>query len=80
MIPTLNVGDVVLIEKQNDYAEGDIVTFIPNLDKKAETYIHHFVTKGDNNPGNDMFSLTKGNIVGKMIYKIPKLGNFHLIC
>lgn len=33
-----------------------------------------FITKGDNNPGNDVFKTPQGNIVGRLRYVVPGIG------
>jgi len=68
---------------------NDIITFISDDPRFSGIIITHrikeifvdssngdylFETKGDNNPSPD-FTLTKGrNVIGEVIFKIPKLG------
>ena len=57
MEPTLNVGDVIINKRTNDYEIGDIITY-----KKNNNYITHriveineneIITQGDNNKTKD---------------------------
>ena len=80
----ISAGDVVVVketETQN-LKKGDIIAF-----KEGDIVITHridelviedgnvkYITKGDNNQSVDIGSITRENIVGKMIYKINGLG------
>jgi len=73
----------------NELEQGDIITFISSDPRFSGLIITHrimqrfvdpatgaieFETKGDNNPSVD-FTHTKGdNVLGEVIFKIPKLG------
>lgn len=72
-----------------DLKEGDVITFASTDSRFAGTIITHriikknpktdkegytFQTKGDNNNVADSALVTEGNIFGKVILKIPKLG------
>ena len=68
----INVGDYLIILKQNNYNIGDVVTY-----KKDNYFITHriikmdnkeIITKGDANTSEDE-PIKKSNIVGKVIYK-----------
>lgn len=51
MMPTLNIGDYILVGKESDYDVGDIVTY-----KVSDSYITHRIVKKD---GNSI--ITKGD-------------------
>ncbi|MCR6623002.1 MAG: signal peptidase I [archaeon YNP-LCB-024-027] len=89
MEPTLNVGDVIIIRGVNpeDLKVGDIIVFNPPQPYyNGVPWVHriisiqkigneiYFRTRGDANAYPDPFTLTKSNIVGVMIGKIPYLG------
>ena len=73
MIPYLNVGDVILIKKSDNYKKGDVVTYKES--KKA--YVTHrivsinnkkVITRGDTNNVDDE-AINKEMILGKVIYR-----------
>ena len=77
MEPTILVGDVIVIRKQNDYDVDDIVMF------KANSYITHrivertetgYITQGDANNARDK-EIEGSSVVGKVIKILPKVGN-----
>jgi signal peptidase I len=94
MVPTLNVGDFIVISQIPDINEvtaaspptGDILVFIRNND-----YIVHravgkyfddgeweFVTKGDNNKMEDGRPANENDVIGKVVGNIPVFGYFPL--
>lgn len=83
MIPTIEIGDVVIIEDVNKANVGDIIAF-----RRESTVIVHRVinemnvhgetmyqTQGDNNNIADLELVDTENIEGVYINKIPWLGN-----
>lgn len=87
MYPTLKKGDLILVKRQNNYKNGDIITFSnPKGVKKSDTVTHRIVgmtkekghviykTKGDANNGPDGWKVGENNIVGITIYYLPYLG------
>jgi signal peptidase len=86
MEPLLYPGDVALIKKcdAGEVMVGDVIQYWT-----GEIFIIHRViaideikgdlrTKGDNNTSPDSRPVTPGQVRGKMIGKIPKLGTFSL--
>ena len=88
MAPEINKGDVVITRKieEEEIKVNDTITFleegqnithrvieIKEIDGKKE-----FITKGDNNEIEDSKSVIYENIKGKVIFKIPFLGNIIL--
>ena len=82
MTPTINVGDMIYIHHQSDYAVGDIVTF---LDPNQKIVVTHriiakenglYTTKGDANNVSDTQLLTNENIYGKVFLTLHGFGNF----
>ncbi len=66
------VGDYILVQRVDDYREGDIVTY-----RKTDGFVTHriirieneeIVTKGDANNTEDE-PIKKDDIVGKVVYK-----------
>jgi signal peptidase len=85
MEPTIKTGSLVFIKPSSNYEVGEIVTF-KNQEKAKETITHRiaeietkegerlFTTRGDANLTPDSKKITQGEIVGKVVYKIPYLG------
>lgn len=83
MIPYLNIGDIVVIQPQQEYFKGDPITFYgPDnrivthrvLEIKEVNKQISFLTKGDANRDSDGDETTKEKVIGKVIAIIPKLG------
>jgi signal peptidase len=88
MSPTFNSGDLIFIKTcdPSKLEEGDIITFhtIINNEYALNTHriveitetdgVRSYVTKGDNNDVSDTHVIADGDIVGKYIGKISKLG------
>lgn len=71
----LKVDDIVTFESTDPRFSGLIITHrIKNIYVDSSTGLYSFETMGDNNPSPD-FTLTKGEkVLGKVIFRIPKLG------
>lgn len=88
MAPKINVNDIILVKKgytNDQYKEGNIITFI-RADGELITHrieevtkvglLRAYITKGDNNEEPDEFPVTYEQIVGKVVYVMPKFGAF----
>lgn len=90
MAPTFYAGDMILI-KACDPASlkvGDIVCFHTIIENKYALNTHRiaaiedtngyrtYTTKGDNNAVTDQHIIADGDIVGKYVGKVSKLGTF----
>lgn len=85
MSPIISAGSLVLVKPQPDYKTKDIVTF--KTQKPTETITHRIVikrqvdnqiqylTKGDANKSKDTEILLKQNIIGKVLFSVPFVGN-----
>jgi len=87
MEPTIRTGDVVVVRKIEplDARPGDVVTF-RSPDNPAKIITHRvtlmratgdtvgFVTKGDANTGTEHWAVPTSGTIGKVEYRIPKLG------
>jgi signal peptidase len=85
MRPTLDVGDVVIVAKvsSDNIKPGDIIQF---RETQGVATVHRvvdiqevegnmvFVTKGDDNSAPDPEAVLAANVVGKVIFNIPKVG------
>lgn len=88
MMPELEIGDIVVVkEVQEELEIGDIISF-----RRGQTVVTHrisevivkdgkkeFKTKGDKNNVEDTGTVTYDKIEGKVVKRIPKLGNISLI-
>jgi signal peptidase len=81
MLPTLHSGDLVLLHSSQAYQVGEIIGF---LDPNIHAIIVHriissangqYITKGDNNRDPDVYSSTNPDILGKVWFRAPLLGN-----
>ena len=77
MKDAIDIGDAVLVKIDDDYEEGDIITYQSGDDfithrviSKADKYI---VTKGDANNVNDN-PIDKSLVLGKVVKIMPKVG------
>jgi signal peptidase len=87
MAPTLRTGDEIVVRPvaPRDLRVGDIVTF--NDASRDNALVTHrvrsmrvvganvqVVTRGDANTGSEHWSIPAGGRVGRLAYRIPKLG------
>lgn len=84
MEPTISVSDGIITKETNDLKDGDIIAF----DNQGAVTVHRIIktytqengeklyrTKGDNNNSADRGLISKTQIKGEVIYKVPKIGN-----
>lgn len=89
MYPTIEAGDIVITYKNEDkiYNEGDIITFVSTSSATNGITITHKVievsmlngeyyyrTKGDNNSTADSALVKDSNVIGRVVFRIPKAG------
>jgi len=89
MYPSIEAGDIVITYKnENDiYGVGDVLTFVSNGKLTQGTIITHRVigvselngdyayqTKGDHNNTEDQVSVPAHNVIGRVVFRIPKAG------
>ena len=89
MEPEIKSGDVIIskVTKQQDLQKGDVITFKKNQDVITHRIVDiqnneekkYYVTKGDNNKYEDLEKIEYGQIEGKYIFKISKLGKFIIL-
>jgi signal peptidase len=88
MIPTLNVGDIIIVKDRDSFKTlkvGDIIVF---KDPRGgdRTIVHRIYsitedqygiaiyTKGDNNPAPDAWVVRESHYIGKVVLTLPYLG------
>lgn len=84
MEPTLEIDDVVIVQKcdTSQLQKGDIITFEQDgriishriLDVTKEKGTIKFETKGDNNEIPDPEKVEAGQVYGKVLFKVKRIG------
>ncbi len=85
MQPTLESGDLAILQRADDYAVGDVVAFtIPEGTPGAGALVIHriiggspdegFVMQGDNKPAPDEWRPTEDLVAGRLWLHIPGAG------
>lgn len=88
MAPTFEAGDLIMIRKcdTSQLKEGDIVCFHTIIENEYALNTHRiykidetagvrsYTTKGDNNEISDQHVIADGDIVGKYVGRLPKMG------
>ncbi len=85
MEPEIKEGDMVFVRSADEYLKGDVIT--AKL-KSGGTFTHRIYfadnennqvyTMGDNNSAPDPLPTACGDIIGKVIFTVPFLGNLSL--
>lgn len=77
MEPELEINDVIVVRKAEDYSVGDIVVYQQSheliVHRVIEIGEENIVTKGDANPSADA-PITRDAVKGKVVGHIPFLG------
>lgn len=82
MEPAIHTGSIVVIRAQDNYQQGDVITFGPRSKTKPPT-THRiievkadgsFVTKGDANEDKDIRTVSRYEVIGKVLFSVPFLG------
>ena len=78
---TLKKGDIIAVrvpaQDRSTYAlPANVVHRIVRVEHSLGQLI--FITKGDNNSGNDVFTSTSGDVVGRLRFVVPEAGLFFL--
>ena len=85
MEPAIKTASIVVVKPENDYREGDIVSFnnkevagVPITHRILKSEINGsralYTTKGDANNAADGVEITGGDIIGKVWFSVPFLG------
>lgn len=89
MVPEIQAGDIVITFKNQNgsYKVKDVVTFVSEgamtkgvtithriINKELINGENYYYTKGDANNSADTTPVSSKNIIGKVIFKIPKAG------
>ena len=84
MEPTIMTGDIVIVHDSGRYFDKDVITF---LEKESRRVVTHriskttqengttmFETKGDANRSLDQDLVPLEDVIGRVIFTVPKLG------
>ncbi|MGZ0218392.1 MAG: signal peptidase I [Acidimicrobiales bacterium] len=84
MEPTMHTGDIVFVWPQSNYEVGSVVVYrVPEGQAGEGTAVIHRVTghrgdqmilQGDNNDSVDPWNPSAGDVLGKRVVLIPKIG------
>lgn len=82
MEPAIRTGSVVVVKPADSYQVGDVITFGPRTKTKSPTTHRimevkadgNFVTRGDANNAEDMRTVNRYEIIGKVIFSVPYAG------
>jgi len=86
MRSSMDVGDMVIISKTpaDEIKKGDVIQYktegmaLPVIHRVQDIYKEqgnlYFITKGDANTGPDSEPVLSQNVVGKVVFNIPKIG------
>ena len=82
MMPYINVGDLVIVKKKDNYVPNDVISFktnenYVNTHRVIDSYDDFYKTKGDSNRFNDGEQIHISNIYGKVILVINGFGTFY---
>ena len=77
MTPTLKVKDIVIVKITKEINNNEIITYEENnvliTHRAIEVTEKNILTKGDANNSIDK-PITKENVIGKVVFIIPKIG------
>lgn len=84
MEPAIPTGALVIIRPESGYAVDDVITFesrytkVPTTHRVVDTYTEQgrtwFITKGDANEEADAAAVPQQQIIGRVLYDIPRVG------
>lgn len=84
MEPSIRIGDIIIVGQRNQYNSNDVITFrfenhlvthrITESVKKSNSFFYE--TKGDANRSEDDGQVNHGDVLGKVVLVIPKIGFF----
>jgi signal peptidase I len=85
MEPTLHAGDLVVALRARSYSRGDVIVYrIPRNQAGAGALVihrviggsaeHGYLTRGDNRRYRDPWHPRRGDVVGRLLVRAPRLG------
>lgn len=81
MEPEIDPGTLLIIKECEEYEIDDIISFENDEEKNVthrivDRYGSKYITKGDNNKRADGYKVRKSDVYGKVVFKIPKVGEY----
>ena len=82
MEPSIKTGSVIVVKQAESYTVGEVITFGPRSKTKPPT-THRiieikedgsYVTKGDANDDEDLRTVSRYEVIGKVVASIPWVG------
>lgn len=79
MLPYINVGDLVIVKKEDSYKVNDVISFktnenFVNTHRVISIKSGYYKTKGDSNKFNDGEEIDKSRVFGKVVLVISNFG------
>ena len=79
MLPYINVGDLVIVKKEDSYKVNDVISFktnenFVNTHRVISIKSGYYKTKGDSNKFNDGEEIDKSKVFGKVVLVISNFG------
>ena len=79
MLPYINVGDLVIVKKEDSYNIDDVISFktnenFVNTHRVISIKSGYYKTKGDSNKFNDGEEIDKSRVFGKVVLVISNFG------
>ncbi|MBP9727859.1 MAG: signal peptidase I [Candidatus Moranbacteria bacterium] len=82
MEPAIGTGSVVVVKPAEQYQVGDVITFGPRSKTKPPTTHRivevkddgNYVTRGDANEDTDMRTVSRYEVIGKVLFSVPFVG------
>lgn len=82
MEPSIKTGGVVVVKPMDSYVVGDVITFGPRSKTKSPTTHRiievkedgNYVTKGDANSDQDLRTVSRYEVIGKVLFSVPYVG------
>ncbi len=78
MSPAIEVDDLVIIEATDSYDVGDIIAYKTENSRVTHRVIEvkpdGYITQGDANNAPDQNLIPNKNVIGEVVYIIPKVG------
>ena len=82
MLPYINVGDLVIVKKEDSYKVNDVISFktnenFVNTHRVISIKSGYYKTKGDSNKFNDGEEIDKSKVFGKVVLVISNFGGIY---
>lgn len=82
MEPAIKTGGIVVVKPMAAYVVGDVITFGPRSKTKPPTTHRimevkedgNFLTKGDANEDEDMRTVSRYEVIGRVLFSVPYVG------